>query len=162
MNAPYAAQQFQQQPLHPQQQPSYPSQQPVPPPSSGQQPQKGTLFPGQQISVGKVKVVVEKYLSEGESLIPEQAEGERDGRERCELGADHATLVCPLLLLAGGFAHVYLVRTQEPINGTDRHVLKRVAVREKSLLDEVRREVEVMVSLAELPLSVPAPREQLS
>jgi len=40
---------------------------------------------------------------------------------------------------------VYLVKTQELINGTDRHVLKRVAVREKSLLDEVRREVEVMV-----------------
>lgn len=40
---------------------------------------------------------------------------------------------------------MYLVKTQELINGTDRHVLKRVAVREKSLLDEVRREVEVMV-----------------
>lgn len=45
----------------------------------------------------------------------------------------------------GGFAHVYLVKTAELINGTDRHVLKRVAVREKSLLEEVRREVEVMV-----------------
>lgn len=40
---------------------------------------------------------------------------------------------------------MYLVKTAELINGTDRHVLKRVAVREKSLLDEVRREVEVMV-----------------
>lgn len=50
------------------------------------------------------------------------------------------------LVDSGGFAHVYLVKTQELINGTDRHVLKRVAVREKSLLDEVRREVEVMVS----------------
>ncbi|CDZ96252.1 serine threonine protein [Phaffia rhodozyma] len=70
--------------------------------------QKGTLSPGQKMTVGKIHVVVEKYLSEG------------------------------------GFAHVYLVKTQEPINGTDRHVLKRVAVREKSLLEEVRKEVEVM------------------
>jgi hypothetical protein len=45
----------------------------------------------------------------------------------------------------GGFAHVYLCRTKELIRGKDQHVLKRVAVREKSLLDEVRREVEVMV-----------------
>lgn len=50
------------------------------------------------------------------------------------------------MLSPGGFAHVYLVKTQEKLQGRDLHVLKRVAVRDRKLLDEVRREVEVMVS----------------
>lgn len=51
-----------------------------------------------------------------------------------------------IVLLPGGFAHVYLVKTQEKLQGRDLHVLKRVAVQDRKLLDEVRREVEVMVS----------------
>lgn len=50
------------------------------------------------------------------------------------------------VLSPGGFAHVYLVKTKEKLQGRDLHVLKRVAVRDRKLLDEVRREVEVMVS----------------
>lgn len=49
---------------------------------------------------------------------------------------------------------MYLVQSQKPIGGTTRLVLKRVAVREKPLLEEVRREVEVMVRCLEPPFSV--------
>jgi hypothetical protein len=52
-------------------------QQPYAPQPGGSQPggpgggqQKGTLAPGQQLQVGKIKVVVEKYLSEGPFILP--------------------------------------------------------------------------------------------
>lgn len=48
-------------------------------------------------------------------------------------------------LSEGAFAHVYQVRTKELVYGTDTHILKRVVVPEKHMLDDVRREVEVMV-----------------
>ncbi|KAI0275268.1 hypothetical protein BC834DRAFT_965674 [Gloeopeniophorella convolvens] len=69
---------------------------------------KGTLVPGQTISVNKYTVQVEKYLSQG------------------------------------GFAHVYLVRTATPVYGTTRHVLKRIAVPNESMLSEVKKEVDIM------------------
>ncbi|KAM5539991.1 hypothetical protein V8D89_006494, partial [Ganoderma adspersum] len=46
---------------------------------------KGTLVPGQSITVNKYTVVVERYLSQG------------------------------------GFAHVYLVRTAQPVYNTTHH-----------------------------------------
>lgn len=45
----------------------------------------------------------------------------------------------------GGFAHVYIVQSQTPINGTRQHVLKRMAVPDESMLREVKQEVDVMV-----------------
>jgi AP2-associated kinase len=47
---------------------------------------------------------------------------------------------------AGGFAHVYLVRTPQPIFGTTHHVLKRIAVANAAMLEEVKKEVDIMVS----------------
>ncbi|KAI4151986.1 MAG: hypothetical protein L6R39_001929 [Caloplaca ligustica] len=50
-------------------------------------------------------------------------------------------------LSEGGFAHVYLVRLQKPINGDDGAVLKRVAVPDKEALANMRNEVETMKKL---------------
>ncbi|KAH8835591.1 hypothetical protein DL96DRAFT_1574847 [Flagelloscypha sp. PMI_526] len=69
---------------------------------------KGTLMPGQAISVGKYNVQVERYLSQG------------------------------------GFAHVYLVRTAQPVYNTTHHVLKRIAVQNEAMLTEVKKEVDIM------------------
>ncbi|PIL31318.1 transporter [Ganoderma sinense ZZ0214-1] len=69
---------------------------------------KGTLVPGQSITVNKYTVVVERYLSQG------------------------------------GFAHVYLVRTAQPVYNTTHHVLKRIAVPNEAMLSEVKKEVDIM------------------
>lgn len=50
-------------------------------------------------------------------------------------------------LSEGGFAHVYLVRLPQPVNGTDQAVLKRVAVPDKDTLRGMRTEVETMKRL---------------
>ncbi|KJR83257.1 AP2-associated kinase [Sporothrix schenckii 1099-18] len=50
-------------------------------------------------------------------------------------------------LSEGGFAHVYLVKLQSPIDGTDLAVLKRVAVPDKDALRSMRTEVETMKRL---------------
>ncbi|KAM3070390.1 Ark- serine/threonine protein kinase [Clarireedia jacksonii] len=47
----------------------------------------------------------------------------------------------------GGFAHVYLVKMQKPIDGTDIAILKRVAVPDKEHLANMRTEVETMKKL---------------
>ena len=47
---------------------------------------------------------------------------------------------------AGGFAHVYLVRTSAPVYGTTHHVLKRIAVANDSMLTDVKKEVDIMVT----------------
>jgi hypothetical protein len=51
------------------------------------------------------------------------------------------------LYISGGFAHVYVVHSTQPINGEHQHVLKRVAVPSKDQLKDVRREVDIMVRL---------------
>lgn len=71
----------------------------------------GAFAPGTKIQVGKHKVVIQRYFSEG------------------------------------GFAHVYLVRMPEPIDGTDIAVLKRVACPDKDALANMRTEVETMKKL---------------
>jgi hypothetical protein len=55
-------------PRNPQQFVGPPQHSPVP---TGATPQKGTLRPGQEIRVGKQTVIIEKYLSEGESVLIE-------------------------------------------------------------------------------------------
>ncbi|CAG9944635.1 unnamed protein product [Clonostachys rosea f. rosea IK726] len=50
-------------------------------------------------------------------------------------------------LSEGGFAHVYLVKMPQPIDGTDLAVLKRVAVPDKEALRGMRTEVETMKRL---------------
>lgn len=50
-------------------------------------------------------------------------------------------------LSEGGFAHVYVVRLPQPVNGTDTAVLKRVAVPDKAALASMRTEVETMKKL---------------
>ena len=117
--------------------PQQPSRQPYPSPTTQvpyQQPYKGTLAPGTRVQVGSITVTVKRYLSEG------------------------------------GFAHVYLVTSPQPIpmptsvggavaasmargaaaasRGETTHVLKRMAVPDKEALSDVRREVEVHVSLS--------------
>ncbi|KAI0673834.1 hypothetical protein C8Q78DRAFT_1019281 [Trametes maxima] len=77
-------------------------------PQAFAQPNKGTLVPGQSITVNKYTVVVERYLSQG------------------------------------GFAHVYLVRTAQPVYNTTHHVLKRIAVPNETMLSEVKKEVDIM------------------
>ena len=88
---------------------------------------KGTLVPGQMISVNKYTVQVERYLSQGSFR----------GLKR-----EHANLI---IIYTGGFAHVYLVRTSAPVYGTTHHVLKRIAVPNEAMLTEVKKEVDVMV-----------------
>ncbi len=46
---------------------------------------------------------------------------------------------------SGGFAHVYLVRTAQPVYNTSHHVLKRIAVPNETMLSEVKKEVDIMV-----------------
>lgn len=50
-------------------------------------------------------------------------------------------------LSEGGFAHVYLVRLPQPVDGSDIAVLKRVAVPDKVELANMRTEVETMKKL---------------
>jgi AP2-associated kinase len=50
-------------------------------------------------------------------------------------------------LSEGGFAHVYLVRLPNPVNGDDGAVLKRVAVPDRESLASMRIEVETMKKL---------------
>ncbi|EJT81793.1 NAK protein kinase [Gaeumannomyces tritici R3-111a-1] len=50
-------------------------------------------------------------------------------------------------LSEGGFAHVYLVKLQQAVSGTDLAVLKRVAVPDKEALRGMRTEVETMKRL---------------
>ncbi|KAF7589452.1 hypothetical protein BBP40_004289 [Aspergillus hancockii] len=50
-------------------------------------------------------------------------------------------------LSEGGFAHVYVVHLPQPIGGSDRAVLKRVAVPDKAALANMRTEVETMKKL---------------
>ncbi|KAH7326370.1 hypothetical protein B0I35DRAFT_387329 [Stachybotrys elegans] len=50
-------------------------------------------------------------------------------------------------LSEGGFAHVYLVKMQKQVDGTDQAVLKRVAVPDKESLRSMRTEVETMKRL---------------
>ncbi|PKS06807.1 hypothetical protein jhhlp_006882 [Lomentospora prolificans] len=50
-------------------------------------------------------------------------------------------------LSEGGFAHVYLVKLPQPVDGTDLAVLKRVAVPDKDTLRGMRTEVETMKRL---------------
>lgn len=97
----------------------------MPPPSQPQHPPTqapppGALPPGTLVQVGPYAVTVKRYLSQG------------------------------------GFATVYLVTSQQPlsiptINGGSHketlHVLKRIVVPDKETLGEVRREVEVHVSM---------------
>ena len=47
--------------------------------------------------------------------------------------------------MLGGFAHVYLVKLTQVVDGTDVAVLKRVAVPDKESLASMRVEVETMV-----------------
>ncbi|KIO24181.1 hypothetical protein M407DRAFT_9071 [Tulasnella calospora MUT 4182] len=56
----------------------------------------------------------------------------------------HYTVTVERYLSQGGFAHVYLVRSAVPINGTTSHVLKRIAVSDDIMLKEVQKEVDVM------------------
>ena len=87
---------------------------------------RGTLMPGQMISVNKYNVQVERFLSQGEHTV----------RLWSEL---------LMTLISGGFAHVYLVRTAEPAFNTTPHVLKRIAVANEEMLNEVKKEVDIMV-----------------
>ncbi|KAH8692792.1 putative serine/threonine protein kinase [Talaromyces proteolyticus] len=50
-------------------------------------------------------------------------------------------------LSEGGFAHVYVVRLPQPIDGAETAVLKRVAVPDKTALAGMRTEVETMKKL---------------
>ena len=50
-----------------------------------------------------------------------------------------------MIPVVGGFAHVYLVRTAEPVFGTTHHVLKRIAVPNEAMLNDVKKEVDIMV-----------------
>jgi AP2-associated kinase len=88
---------------------------------------KGTLTPGQTISVNKHTVQVERYLSQGKWYL------------------DLSVRFKAQFILSGGFAHVYLVRTPTPVYNTTHHVLKRIQVSDESMLTEVRKEVDVMV-----------------
>ncbi|CCA67746.1 related to serine/threonine kinase ARK1 [Serendipita indica DSM 11827] len=48
------------------------------------------------------------------------------------------------MLTSGGFAHVYLVKSATPVNGTQHHVLKRMLVADHVMLQDVKKEVDIM------------------
>jgi hypothetical protein len=99
------------------------------PPAAGGGPPKykGTIAPGTMVQVGEHQVRVERYLSEG------------------------------------GYAHVYLTRSDKPIHppvkgaadkkgrwgerGFTEHCLKRIAFEDDSVWTDVKKEIEVMVSI---------------
>ncbi|KIM32268.1 hypothetical protein M408DRAFT_326890 [Serendipita vermifera MAFF 305830] len=54
------------------------------------------------------------------------------------------TVTVDRFLSQGGFAHVYLVRTATPVNGTTQHVLKRMLVADHMMLQDVKKEVDIM------------------
>jgi AP2-associated kinase len=87
-----------------------------------------TLVAGQTIAVNKYTVQVERYLSQGMRLF-------------------YYRKITPISTQthAGGFAHVYLVRTATPVYNTTHHVLKRIAVPDEGMLTEVKKEVDIMV-----------------
>jgi AP2-associated kinase len=102
---------------------------PVPPQQTPQQKFKGTLAPGTVIKVGESHVRIERYLSEG------------------------------------GYAHVYLTTSERPVyppaagaagstskgrwgdKGYTQHCLKRIAFEDEKVWVDVRKEIEVMVSV---------------
>ncbi|KAH0838107.1 hypothetical protein J3R83DRAFT_6352 [Lanmaoa asiatica] len=86
---------------------------------------KGTLLPGQTISVNKYTVQVERYLSQGSRW-------------------SHLAAPMSEYSYSGGFSYVYLVRTATPVYNTTHHVLKRIAVPNEAMLTEVKREVDIM------------------
>ena len=121
----------------------------APPAQYGQQVQQqqkgirpGTLPPGTCIKIGDYEVTIERFLSEGALsglLLRHDCLG-RILRYGCLLRIDDI----------GGFAHVYLVRSSQPIpspagSSETYHVLKRVAAADKPVLREIRWEVDVMV-----------------
>lgn len=91
---------------------------------------KGTLFPGQVIQIQSLTVTVDRFLSQGEQL---------------HLASFY--YVYHYFHYIGGFAHVYLVRTPTPVNGTTQHVLKRMLVADHIMLQDVKKEVDIMVRL---------------
>jgi AP2-associated kinase len=93
---------------------------------------QGTLVPGQSISVNAYTVKVERYLNQGAQSSPIT--------NVYELQVTHICMV-------GGFAHVYLVRTAVPVHNTTHHVLKRIAVANDAMLTDVKKEVDIMVSI---------------
>lgn len=112
--AMYQQQQQQQHQAHH----GYPQQQQQAPHSSrGQKPHKGTLAPGQIIKVGKHKVRIEKYLSEG--------------------GYAH-------VYLTTSEHPIYPPNKSNP-QGFTEHCLKRVAFQDENVWKDVRKEIEVMV-----------------
>ncbi|KAG8816919.1 hypothetical protein FRC19_011711 [Serendipita sp. 401] len=54
------------------------------------------------------------------------------------------TVTVERFLSQGGFAHVYLVRSAAPVNGTIHHVLKRMLVADHVMLQDVKKEVDIM------------------
>ena len=88
----------------------------------GQPKYKGTLAPGTIVQVEEHQVRVERYLSEG------------------------------------GYAHVYLTQSEKPIyplkkgekwdKGFTQHCLKRIAFEDDSVWTDVKKEIQVMVSLS--------------
>ena len=129
-------------PRNPQQFSTPPQHSPIP---TGATQQKGTLRPGQEIRVGKQVVVVEKYLSEGESMQIKSAK---------VLLSDFSTnpFLWNSFARIGGYAHVYLTRSQNPIglNRLTTHCLKRIAFRDDQgtdMLKETEKEIQVMKAL---------------
>lgn len=47
--------------------------------------------------------------------------------------------------LPGGFGHIYLVHTAQPVSGVTQHVLKHMAIHDEIMLQEVQTEINVMV-----------------
>ncbi|KAG8986867.1 hypothetical protein FRB94_002393 [Tulasnella sp. JGI-2019a] len=84
----------------------------IPPP---QQAQRGTLLPGQNITLKHYTVTVQRHISQG------------------------------------GFGHIYLVETPQPIGGVIQHVLKHMHISDSVMLEEVQNEINVMRILRSHP-----------
>ncbi|KAF9486480.1 hypothetical protein BDN70DRAFT_988034 [Pholiota conissans] len=60
------------------------------------------------------------------------------------IAVNNYTVQVERYLSQGGFAHVYLVRTPQPVYNTTHHVLKRIAVSNEAMLTDVKKEVDIM------------------
>ncbi|KAI5868137.1 kinase-like protein [Durotheca rogersii] len=97
--------------------------------------------PGQQVAYGAPMHVHQQPPIPG----PSAPAGTFAPGTKIQVG-DHRVVI-QKYLSEGGFAHVYLVKVPQPVNGTDQAVLKRVAVPDKETLRGMRTEVETMKRL---------------
>lgn len=122
----------------------HPITKPPPPPLAQQpqpQPQSQTQPQSQSQPQPRVHTQPQQPINHGKPTLEKLAPG-----TQLTVGKHQVTIV--KYLSEGGFAHIYVVKTNPMENGTEIACLKRVIVPNKEGLNQLRAEVEVMQRLA--------------